>query len=82
MPQTRAGDRWHLLTLENPGSPVADGNGGFTQTYTWPGNVHTTATQLIQEAYGAVTGGGFNISNYNDMEVAALTQPLSAVSYL
>jgi head-tail adaptor len=34
MPKTRAGARWHLLTLENPGAAIPDGDGGFTQTWT------------------------------------------------
>lgn len=34
MAKTRAGDRWHLLTLENPSAPIADGDSGYTQTWT------------------------------------------------
>src|SRR6185503_14429334 len=29
-----SGDRRHLVTLENPGPPVPDGDGGFTQSWT------------------------------------------------
>ena len=33
MAVTTRGDRWHLVTLENPGASVPDGHGGFTATY-------------------------------------------------
>lgn len=30
----KRGERRHKLTVENPGTPVSDGEGGFTQTWT------------------------------------------------
>lgn len=32
--QTPTGERRHLVTLANPGTPVPDGDGGYTQTMT------------------------------------------------
>jgi SPP1 family predicted phage head-tail adaptor len=41
MKQVSAGQRRHMVTLENPGTPVADPDLGYTQTYTQlqPGQV-------------------------------------------
>jgi SPP1 family predicted phage head-tail adaptor len=33
-PKNGIGERPHRVTLQNPGPPVADGHGGFTQSYT------------------------------------------------
>jgi SPP1 family predicted phage head-tail adaptor len=32
--KTAIGDRPHRVTLQNPGPPVSDGDGGFTQSWT------------------------------------------------
>jgi len=33
MKTTGSGRRTHLVTVQNPGAPVADGDGGFTQVW-------------------------------------------------
>jgi SPP1 family predicted phage head-tail adaptor len=33
-PKTSVADRPHRVTLQNPGPPVSDGDGGYTETWT------------------------------------------------
>lgn len=63
MARTRAGDRWHLLTLENP-TRVADAGaeGGYTETWApltpatmWAAIVPATARQMQFEVAVAST---------------------------
>jgi len=48
------GDQRHLVLLQNPGSPVADGDGGFTQTWadlappTWYCSITPASTRDLE----------------------------------
>lgn len=61
MAKTRAGDRWHFLTLENP-TATADSEGGFTEAWAalspsqmWAEIVPATARQMQFEVAVANT---------------------------
>lgn len=60
-PATKIGARRHLVTLENPGTPVPDGDGGFTQPWValnpptlWVSIEPATAKDLERVAAGTV----------------------------
>lgn len=62
MTTTRAGARWHLLTLDNPGPAIPDGDGGFTRAWIllsppkmWAEIVPATARKLQFEVAIAST---------------------------
>jgi len=55
------GEYRHLVTLENPGNPIPDGDGGFTEGYApltppvmWASIAPATATDLEHNAAGTV----------------------------
>lgn len=57
----RGGELRHLVTLDNPGTAVADGDGGFTQTFAelsparvWAAIQPATARDLERVAAGTV----------------------------
>lgn len=62
------GERRHRITLQNPGPPVANGDGGFTQTWTdlVPPSMYAkiataTARDLQREAAGTVLSAATHI---------------------
>jgi len=65
------GERRHLLTLENPGVPAPDGDGGVTQPWTalqppqvWAAIVPATARALERVAAGTVLSTASHIVTF------------------
>lgn len=58
-PRTRVADRPHRVSLQNPGPPVGDGEGGFTQTWTDlnPASVSARITPATAADLERVTSG-------------------------
>jgi SPP1 family predicted phage head-tail adaptor len=66
-----AGDRKHLITLKNPGSPVSDGDGGYTSVLTnldpsevWASIESATAQKMERLAAGTVSSDATHILTF------------------
>lgn len=71
LPKVSSGARPHRITLQNPGTPAPDGDGGFTQTWAdlSPATVYAailpaTARDLERLAAGTVIATGMRVLTF------------------